>query len=207
MSNANRNLRLNVGHVGVDEAGRGPLAGPVVAAAVCFAEGSIPTGIDDSKKLTAPKRERLASLIKEAATDWSIAVVDAAIIDEINILNATMRAMGEAVAGLSAAPTQILIDGNRAPDFERIAPLAEIVTWVGGDAENVSIAAASILAKTHRDALMIDYAERWPEYQFARHKGYPTALHIEALHAHGPCPIHRHSFAPVRKAARQIGRC
>ena len=183
---------------GVDEAGRGPLAGPVVAAAVVFDRTNIPAGINDSKKLSARKREALAATICESAEAWFVAAVDASEIDARNILNATMYAMQQAVAGLHVVPTTIRVDGNRAPDFSCCAPDAVIETIIGGDGLDLSIGAASILAKTHRDAMMIDYDRQWPVYGFAKHKGYPTAAHLQALTSHGPCDIHRRSFKPVR---------
>ena len=194
---------MAVTHIaGVDEAGRGPLAGPVVAAAVIFDAALVPDGIDDSKKLSAGRREQLAAVIREAALYWSVAVVDAGEIDHRNILNATMYAMQLAVKGLSAVPSLIRVDGNRAPDFSDVAPDARVQTIVGGDGSDASIGAASILAKTHRDGLMIEYDRQWPAYGFAQHKGYPTAAHMAALKSHGPCDIHRLSFRPVREASQ-----
>ncbi|MFK8052742.1 MAG: ribonuclease HII [Woeseiaceae bacterium] len=187
-------------HAGVDEAGRGPLAGPVVAAAVVLDPKRIPKGIDDSKRLSEKRREALAIEICETALHWAVVPVTAAVIDDINILHATLLAMRNAVIELNVNLSQVLIDGNRSPEFTKDDTQAEIVTWIGGDAANVSIAAASILAKTHRDRLMVGYDKDWPVYEFARHKGYPTAAHLRALQEHGPCDIHRRSFAPVRRA-------
>ncbi len=185
---------------GVDEAGRGPLAGPVVAAAVVFAPDAVPEGIDDSKKLTAKRREQLCADIKLAAVAWHVAVIDAAQIDTINILQATLRAMHDAIAGIRVPLAQILVDGNRAPTFAPPHEQAHVETIIGGDASHVAIGAASIIAKTARDAMMCEYDERWPQFGFARHKGYGTKVHLEALREHGPCAIHRRSFAPVRNA-------
>lgn len=185
---------------GVDEAGRGPLAGPVVAAAVvldpCFAID----GLRDSKQLSAAQRERLAGVIRECALAWSVGRADAEDIDRINILQATLLAMARAVAGLSMPPTHVLVDGTHCP---RLPCSVEAV--VGGDRSHASISAASILAKVTRDAEMVALDGRYPQYGFRRHKGYPTAEHRQALREHGPCPFHRRSFAPVR-AAIEAGR-
>ncbi|MEL7298063.1 MAG: ribonuclease HII [Pseudomonadota bacterium] len=198
-------MPLTATQLGVDEAGRGPLAGPVVAAAVMLDPATQPDGITDSKRLSALQRERLAPLIKQHALAWHIAVVDARQIDTINILQATMSAMQQAVAGIQHAFGEILVDGNRAPEFPERACAFDVRTVVKGDARHAAIAAASILAKTHRDALMAEYAERWPAYGFAAHKGYPTPRHLDALELHGPCEIHRRSFAPVRRAIAEAG--
>lgn len=186
---------------GVDEAGRGPLAGPVVAAAVVLDADDAPAGIDDSKRLRASVRERLAEEIRERALHWQIAFVEPADIDRMNILQATMRAMALAVGGIDARLAEVRIDGNRAPTLSGRHGATAISTWVGGDRRCQSIAAASILAKTARDAAMRLCDERWPEYGFARHKGYGTREHLRALQTYGPCDIHRRSFAPVRAAA------
>ena len=189
---------------GVDEAGRGPAAGPVVAAAVVIEPRAAPRGLDDSKKLTRAARERLyEALLVCAATGRATIGVGASEpeeIDRANILQATMRAMTRAVAQLSVAPDVALIDGDRAP---RLA--CRVRTIVSGDALCASIAAASIGAKVIRDRLMEEAHDRWPAYGFDRHAGYPTAEHRAALVAHGPCPIHRRSWATVREAlaARQ----
>lgn len=180
---------------GVDEAGRGPLAGPVVAAAVILDPGHPIDGLDDSKKLTARKRDVLFDSIRERASAFSIVEVGPEEIDRINILQATMVAMARAVAAIDPAPDHVRIDGNRLPDLGGISAEA----LVGGDGLCPAIGAASILAKVHRDRLMLAYHERWPEYGFDRHKGYPTRDHLAALDRHGPSPIHRKSFRPVQQ--------
>ena len=174
---------------GVDEAGRGPLAGPVCAAAVILPDDVELPGLNDSKKLTDKKRRELYDIITEQALSWSVALVDEKTIDEINILQATFRAMEQAVAGLTMTPDLVLVDGNREPPL----PMkTECV--VGGDGKSASIAAASILAKVTRDRLMEELDETYPQYGFAVHKGYGTKRHYEALRTYGPCPIHRQSF-------------
>ncbi len=182
--------------IGVDEAGRGALAGPVVAAAVVLHPEHIPTGINDSKKLRPHQREQLAIEIRQCAIAWAIGQKPASVIDQINILQATFEAMHEAVAACHAMlgrPHQechLLIDGNR---FRR--HIIEHTTIIGGDARSVTIAAASILAKTYRDDMMTRTLDaHYPDYGFARHMGYGTQQHRQALHEHGPCPEHRHSF-------------
>ncbi|MEO1594168.1 MAG: ribonuclease HII [Pseudomonadota bacterium] len=185
---------------GIDEAGRGPLAGPVVAAAVVLDPANTPEGIDDSKRLKQSARERLAEAIRASALHFHVAVVSAADVDRLNILQATMHAMALAADGIDATLAEVRIDGNRAPTLMARHERVPVTTWVGGDGRCASIAAASILAKTTRDALMCDYDLRWPEYGFAQHKGYGTAAHLTALREHGPCDIHRVSFAPVRAA-------
>lgn len=189
---ADKTLRI----AGVDEAGRGPLAGPVVVAAVILDPG-LPAiaGLDDSKALSARRREALAEVIKNQALGFAIAVISARDIDRLNILQATMEGMRQAVAALSPQAEQALIDGNRCPSG--LPCPAEAV--IGGDGIHPEISAASILAKSHRDALMIELDQRYPEYGFAGHKGYPTAAHLEALRRHGPCPEHRQSFRPVQQ--------
>lgn len=177
---------------GVDEAGRGPLAGPVVAAAVILDPARPIAGLNDSKKLSAKRREVLAVLIREQALAWAVAEASVEEIDRINILQASLLAMQRAVAALAVRPQSALIDGNRCP---RLDCPAEAL--VGGDGRSAPIAAASILAKTVRDELMLAMHERFPCYDFARHKGYPTAAHLVALRQHGPCSEHRRSFAPV----------
>ena len=179
---------------GVDEAGRGPLAGPVVTAAVVFAGRRFPDGLDDSKRLTAAERERLFELILAAGT-VSIAVASRARIDRMNILRASLWAMSRAVAGLSCRPDHVLVDGNMLPPD--LACTAEAL--VGGDGLSVSIAAASIVAKVTRDRLMANVGLSDPRYGFERHMGYSTPEHFAALRVHGPCPHHRQSFAPVRE--------
>lgn len=178
---------------GVDEAGRGPLAGPVFAAAVILDPAAPIDGLRDSKKLTALRRERLADEIRHRAKAWAIASASAAEIDALNILAATMLAMRRAVDALSTAPGLVLVDGNRAPQL-----VCRVETVVGGDAIEPAISAASILAKTARDALLMELHSAWPQYRFDRHKGYPTPEHLQLLREHGPIPEHRRSFAPVR---------
>jgi ribonuclease HII len=179
---------------GIDEAGRGPLAGPVVAAAVVFPRYFRPSGIlarlDDSKKLTPELRDELAPAIRQAAESWAIAEVDAEMIDRINILQATMLAMNRAVESLAVTPELLLVDGNR---FKPVLPVP-FETIVKGDSKVFSIAAASVLAKTRRDELMTGVAAEFPEYGFDVHFGYPTARHVEAIARHGRCAIHRKSF-------------
>ena len=181
---------------GVDEAGRGPLAGPVVAAAVILDPARPIAGLNDSKKLSAKKRVALAGLIRERALAWSVAEASVEEIDQLNILHASMLAMQRAVAALQVTPERALIDGNRCPS---LAIPAEAV--VQGDAKVAAIAAASILAKTVRDEGMLVLHAQYPHYGFDRHMGYPTAAHCAALAAHGVSPVHRRSFAPV---ARQL---
>ena len=177
---------------GVDEAGRGPLAGPVVAAAVILNPQDIPTGLQDSKKLTEAKREALFPLIMEKA-QVGVGIADAARIDTMNILQATLWAMEQAVSELNPAPNHCLIDGNRVPTGLK----GRATALVKGDGRSLSIAAASIIAKVTRDRMMQAYALDFPHYGFDIHKGYGTAAHLAALRAHGPCPIHRNSFGPV----------
>lgn len=181
---------------GVDEAGRGPLAGPVVAAAVILPPDCEIEGLNDSKKLSEKKREVLFDTICAQAVAYAIAEVDHTVIDEINILQATMRAMAQAVAGLPQPASFALIDGNRSPELS--IPCRCIV---GGDAKCPSIAAASILAKVTRDRQMYEMDARYPAYGFARHKGYGTRAHTEAILAHGPSPIHRRTFLKKLYAA------
>lgn len=181
---------------GIDEAGRGPLAGPVVAAAVILDPARPIVGLNDSKKLSDKKRDALAVLIRENALAWCVAEATVEEIDRLNILHATMLAMQRAVAGLSVRPERALVDGNRCP---RLDMPAEAV--VKGDGKIASIAAASILAKTVRDAGMLTLHAAYPQYGFDRHMGYPTAAHFAALEAHGASPVHRKSFGPV---ARQL---
>lgn len=186
-------LRLPEGLAcGVDEAGRGPLAGPVVAAAVILDPLNPISGLNDSKKLSAKRRDALAVEIRAKALAWSVAEASVEEIDRINILQASLLAMRRAVEGLKIQPETALIDGNRCP---QLACPAEAV--VGGDGKVASIAAASILAKTVRDAGMLVLHAEYPMYGFDRHMGYPTALHLRALREHGPSPVHRRSYAPV----------
>ncbi|MDN3518392.1 ribonuclease HII [Aquisalimonas lutea] len=181
--------------VGVDEAGRGPLAGPVVVGAVILDPARPIAGVADSKRLTARRREMLAGVIREQALAWVVVRAEPHEIDELNILQATMRAMQHAVSALPVPARRALIDGNRCPPLD--CP-AEAV--VGGDGSEPAIGAASILAKVARDGDMVALEEQWPGYGFARHKGYPTRDHVAALRRLGACPAHRRSFAPVREA-------
>lgn len=174
---------------GVDEAGRGPLAGPVFAAAVILPDGLENIGLNDSKKLTEKKRDALFDIITEKAVAWCVASADEKEIDELNILNATFLAMKRAVDGLAVRPDLALIDGNRRPG----TGIRE-ETIVKGDAKSISIAAASILAKVSRDRYMLELDKTYPEYCFAKHKGYPTALHYEMIKKYGVSPVHRLSF-------------
>lgn len=174
---------------GVDEAGRGPLAGPVVAAAVILPPDAVLPGLDDSKRLTPARREALAPLIRETAVAWCVAVVDVAEIDRLNIAQAAFEAMRQAVRGLAVPPEHLLVDGFPLPG----APCPQ-EGIVAGDRLSHSIAAASVLAKVERDRLMDDLAERYPGYGFEVHKGYPTPAHREALRRLGPSPVHRRSF-------------
>ena len=174
---------------GVDEAGRGPLAGPVFAAAVILRENEIIEGLNDSKKLSEKRREELFDVICERAAAYSVFSVDEKRIDEINILNATMEAMAGAVAGLDPRPQYVLIDGNRCPAID--IPCEYMIK---GDAKSASIAAASILAKVSRDRYITAIAEKYPEYGFEKHKGYGTKAHTDAILKYGPCEIHRRTF-------------
>ncbi len=182
---------------GVDEAGRGPLAGPVCAAAVILDPARPIVGLKDSKKLSASNRVRLAGEIRDKALAWSVAWASRAEIDALNILQATLLAMQRAVEGLSPAAEMALIDGNKTP---KLAIPARAI--VKGDALEACISAASILAKTARDALMQEMAQRYPHYGFEQHAGYPTADHLAALKIHGPCAEHRQTFAPVARLLR-----
>ena len=184
---------------GVDEAGRGPLAGPVCVAAVILDPARRIDGLNDSKQLSERRREALYPLIVERALAWRTEFVEAGEIDALNILQATMAGMRRAVAALSPCAQHALIDGNRVPDGLR-CPATAII---GGDASEPSIMAASILAKVARDARMRELHAQFPQYGFDRHKGYPSAMHREALRTHGPCPQHRRSFAPVQRALRE----
>ncbi len=179
---------------GVDEAGRGPLAGAVIAAAVILNPAHPIDGVTDSKKLTAKKRERLELEIQQHALAWAIGRAEVEEIDEINILQASLLAMSRAVEGLSLAPTHVQVDGNQCPTVD-----CSVEAIVKGDALIPAIGAASILAKVARDRELILLDEQYPEYGFAQHKGYPTKAHFAALEAHGVSPVHRRSFAPVRR--------
>jgi ribonuclease HII len=179
---------------GIDEAGRGPLAGPIVAAAVILDERRPIDGLRDSKLLSAIQRARLAEAIRARALAWSVAEAAVAEIDHLNILRATLVAMARAVAALQVAPEEAWVDGDRCPELP--CPTRAIV---GGDRDVAAISAASILAKTARDALLVELDARYPLYGFAQNKGYSTKEHLAALARHGPCPEHRRSFEPVRQ--------
>lgn len=179
---------------GVDEAGRGPLAGPVAAAAVILHVAVPIAGLRDSKQLTAARRESLAVEIRACAVAWAVGWADAAEIDRINILQASLLAMRRAVMALAVTPERVLVDGNVCPRLDCPAEAR-----VQGDRSVAAISAASILAKVERDALMCRMDAEFPHYGFALHKGYPTPAHLQALASHGPCRIHRRSFAPVRR--------
>ena len=181
-------------HAGVDEAGRGPLAGPVVVAAVILPARYDLGSLDDSKRLSAVERERLAPQIENQAVAFAVEFVEVEEIDRVNILQATLNGMQRAVEKLTPPPGKVLIDGNRAPALS-----FEVETIVGGDHLVASISAASVLAKVYRDRFMLSMHDLYPDYGFDSHKGYPTALHLERLRTRGPCPIHRKSFAPVRR--------
>lgn len=175
---------------GTDEAGRGPLAGDVFAAAVILKEGVTIDGINDSKKLTEKKRNQLFDEIKEKSLAWCIATASVEEIEEINILNAAMLAMRRAVEGLGMKPSLVIADGNKCPDI----PDTEVQSLIKGDGTSASIAAASVLAKVARDRYMEEMAEKYPEYAFEKHKGYGTRLHYQMIDEHGPSEIHRMSF-------------
>ena len=181
---------------GVDEAGRGPLAGPVTVAAVILDPTHPIAGLNDSKQLSERKREALYPLILERALAWRIEFVEADEIDRLNILQATLTGMQRALEGLAITPQHALIDGNRIPNHLP-CPATAII---GGDASEPAISAASILAKVSRDRRMLELHAHYPHYGFDRHKGYPSPLHLDALRRFGPCPAHRRSFAPVRAA-------
>lgn len=192
------NLEFPAGLCGVDEAGRGPLAGAVYAAAVILDPSRPIAGLNDSKKLSAKARERLAFIIKAESLAWSVAFSTVEEIDRLNILQATLLAMQRAVAGLGVRPENVWVDGNRCPAWDYSSRAV-----VDGDALVPAISAASILAKTTRDAVMVELHARYPQYNFAGHKGYGTAAHLKALKQHGPCPEHRQSFSPVREMLAQ----
>jgi ribonuclease HII len=183
---------------GVDEAGRGCLAGPVTAAAVVLPPNWMPDGLDDSKKLTARKRERLYTDIIRGASLWSAFCVPSSRIDRINILQATMEAMSGAIRGLGRLPGLVLVDGNRLPDLD--VPGQAVI---GGDGRSAAIAAASIIAKVARDSLMQEFDRRYPAYGFGHHKGYGAPDHLAALESDGPCPIHRFTFRPLSERDQQ----
>lgn len=182
---------------GVDEAGRGPLAGPVVAAAVILDPAHHIAGLNDSKKLSAKRREALAVEIRAQALAWCVAEASVEEIDRMNILQASLLAMRRAVEGLTVLPIRAMVDGNRIP----LGMPCPVEAVVGGDGKVAAIAAASILAKTVRDAGMLVLHERYPQYAFCKHMGYPTAAHLAALREHGPSPVHRRSFGPVAQAS------
>lgn len=178
---------------GVDEAGRGPLAGPVVAAACILPEDFLLAGVNDSKQLTSQQREYLFQQLNEdSRVICGVGVVDSLTIDEINIYQATIKAMLMAIEDLSQKPDCLLVDGMKLPGTTHCEKI------IKGDERSLSIASASIIAKVTRDRMMVEYHEQWPEYGFDRHKGYSTAAHMEALEKHGPCPVHRASFEPVK---------
>ena len=194
---------------GVDEVGRGPLAGPVVAAAVILPSEICLPGIKDSKLLSPRQREQLAPMIQHHAVSWAIGVVDVAEIDRLNILRASLRAMMQAFQALSPLPDYLLIDGNQRITDEPASgseahhmPMQE--TIVKGDQLCLSIAAASIIAKVARDRMMVEFDHRYPQYGFAAHKGYGSASHLAALEKFGPCPIHRLTFRPVREVTEKF---
>jgi ribonuclease HII len=183
---------------GVDEAGRGPLAGPVVAAAVILDPQRPIEGLADSKALAPARREALAVEIRASSLAWGLGWADAAEIDSLNILQATFLAMRRALAALATVPAHVVVDGNQVPPLTGLEFDCTIEAIVAGDATVPSISAASILAKCTRDAHMIELDARYPGYGFAGHKGYPTAAHVAALRSLGPSPVHRRSFAPVQ---------
>lgn len=181
---------------GIDEAGRGPMAGPVVCAAAILPLELKPIGLDDSKKLTPRRRESLyLEITQNPAIRWAVVHISSEEIDRLNILRATHTGMRRAWEKLDPRPPHVLIDGLPVPDFPCLQ-----TGLVGGDGISLSIAAASVIAKVERDRAMMEYDRLYPEYDFAKHKGYPTAAHFAKLREHGPCPIHRRSFAPVAQA-------
>lgn len=190
---------------GVDEAGRGPLAGPVVAAAVILDDSRSIPGLKDSKRLTAVQRSRLAHDVRARARAFAVALADPGEIDALNILEASLLAMERAVSKLGIAPTLVRVDGSQTPRFSGTRASFELEAVVRGDQLVPAISAASILAKVCRDGLMCRWHRRFPQYGFDRHKGYPTPAHLAALAAHGPCAIHRRSYAPVREVLREAG--
>lgn len=195
-----RIIKQNAGEIvaGVDEAGRGPLAGPVVVAAVVLDPNRPIDGLDDSKKLTEHRREELYVLVRERATTWAVVEIGPTEIDRINILQATLLGMKQAVEQLVPPPSLALIDGKQSPELD-----CAVRTIVHGDSLEPAISAASIVAKVTRDGLMKKHHADYPHYGFDRHKGYPTAEHLSRLARYGPCPIHRRSFAPVRKLLQE----
>jgi ribonuclease HII len=190
---------------GVDEAGRGPLAGPVVAAAVILHPGRRIPGLADSKVLSAPTRAALSLAIRRRAVCFGIGWAEPREIDSLNILQATFLAMRRAVLSMACCPEVLLVDGNRLPTLRGLGGDIRARAIIGGDASEAAISAASILAKTARDRYMLEMHAVYPQYAFASHKGYATALHRRRLAEHGPCPLHRRSFAPVRDANAAAG--
>ncbi len=185
---------------GIDEAGRGPLAGPVVAAAVILDKTRRINGLNDSKQLTEERRDILALRIKERALAWGVGVATVEEIDTVNIRQANFLAMQRAFAQLAVQPTHVLVDGNDPPPIQ-----CKVTCIIGGDASETCISAASILAKTHRDAMMVELCTQFPGYGFSKHKGYGVAAHLAALRKLGPSPAHRRSFRPVREALEARG--
>ena len=191
-------MTIQIFIAGVDEVGRGPLAGPVVTAAVILDDNNPIEGLDDSKKLSEKRREKLEGIIKKHALAWSLGRAEPEEIDQLNILQATLLAMKRAVEGLAISPTHALVDGNQAPNLA-----CPVTTIIKGDQSEPAIAAASILAKVARDREMLIMDEIHPGYGFAKHKGYPTQLHRQALMELGPTIIHRQSFKPVQLAMKK----
>lgn len=185
--------------IGIDEAGRGPLAGPVVAGAVALDSQAPIKGLADSKRLTPGKRERLFGEIKSKALAYGIGLADAGEIDTHNILQASLLAMRRAYAAVALIADEVWVDGDKDPGISE-----PTFTLVGGDGKMPAISAASVLAKVTRDRMMVEYAQTYPQYGFERHKGYPTALHLMRLQEYGPCPIHRFSFGPVREIRHSL---
>ncbi len=200
----NANARSGDCLAGVDEAGRGPLAGPVCAAAVILHPGQTFDGLDDSKRLSRKKRAQLAPQIREHARSWAVAFADVEEIDRINILQATLVAMRRAIEALSPRPQRVQVDGNTLPTLSAPYDSCQLQGVVGGDGLVPAISAASVLAKEARDALMRAWHEHYPHYGFDRHKGYGTAVHMKALQLYGPCELHRYSFAPVQAASARL---
>ncbi len=196
-------MRRGLRVAGVDEAGRGPLAGPVVAAAVILPAGRRIDGLADSKVLDPETRQRLSVTIRRRALCFGIGWADAAEIDSLNILHATFLAMRRAVLAMACRPDRLLVDGNRLPQLHGLGDAMTAHAIIGGDATEPAISAASILAKTARDQYMNQMHVIYPQYEFSSHKGYPTALHRRLLHEHGPCPLHRRSFEPVSLALKR----
>lgn len=195
---ARQRLQVLAPVAGVDEAGRGPLAGPVVAAAVILDPRRPIPGLRDSKLLDAPARERLAAAIHERALAWAVGWSDASEIDTLDVLQSSLLAMRRALQGLAIRPAHVQVDGPRCPSVAELGFRCSVEAIVRGDARIAAISAASILAKTSRDAWMIRAASEYPDYAFERHKGYPTPEHLRRLDRYGPCRLHRRSFGPVR---------